>query len=39
MLYTDADIESSMDKIETLNFHQVDILQCYGIRSWSSCYM
>ena len=23
MLYTDADIEASMDKIETLNFHQV----------------
>jgi len=23
MLYTEKDIESSMDKIETINFHQV----------------
>ena len=23
MLYTEADIEASMEKIETLNFHQV----------------
>ena len=25
MLYTDKDIENSMDKIETINFHQVDL--------------
>lgn len=23
MLYTESDIENSMDKIETINFHQV----------------
>ena len=27
MLYSEKDIESSMDKIETLNFHQVRTLR------------
>ena len=27
MLYTESDIENSMDKIETINFHQVQSLK------------
>ena len=34
MLYTESDIEKSMDKIETLNFHQE--VEVNGIRFW--CY-
>lgn len=34
MLYTDADIEASMDKIETLNFHQE--VEVAGVKFW--CY-
>lgn len=33
MLYTEADLESSMDKIETINFHEEkDVL---GIKFWA----
>ena len=28
MLYTEKDLEKSMDKIETVNFHQVCTLVC-----------
>ena len=34
MLYTEEDIEKSMDKIETLNFHQE--MDVNGVRFW--CY-
>ncbi|KAH3884824.1 hypothetical protein DPMN_008809, partial [Dreissena polymorpha] len=34
MLYTDKDIENSMDKIETINFHQE--VEVGGVRFW--CY-
>lgn len=34
MLYTDADIEKSMSKIETINFHQE--MEVNGVRFW--CY-
>jgi Cft2 family RNA processing exonuclease len=34
MLYTESDIEKSMDKIETVNFHQE--MEVNGIRFW--CY-
>lgn len=27
MLYTESDIENSMDKIETINFHQVLLMK------------
>lgn len=33
MLYTESDIENSMDKIETINFHQVLIELLIEIRS------
>lgn len=33
MLYTEADLEASMDKIETINFHEEkDVL---GIKFWA----
>jgi Cft2 family RNA processing exonuclease len=33
MLYTEADLESSMDKIETINFHEEkDVL---GVKFWA----
>lgn len=33
MLYTESDLEASMDKIETLNFHEEkDVL---GIKFWT----
>ena len=34
MLYTEDDIEKSMDKIETLNFHQE--MDVNGVKFW--CY-
>lgn len=34
MLYTETDLEESMDKIETINFHEVK--EVAGIKFW--CY-
>lgn len=33
MLYTEADLESSMDKIETINFHEEK--DVFGIKFWA----
>lgn len=33
MLYTESDLEASMDKIETLNFHEEK--DVFGIKFWA----
>ena len=33
MLYTEADLETSMDKIETINFHEEK--DVFGIKFWA----
>ena len=37
MLYTEKDLEKSMDKIETINFHQVCVVTYIQIRKRSGC--